>query len=206
MGVAKDAPITVAVTKNCQTYLDPLVKSGRVKLVCDQHVTTFAAADHQKMMEQCLTKTNNGVDAVLSHNDDVVGGDIAALKAEGLEGKVKVYGGYDASVEGLQRVLAGWQRFDIVPPYQQQAYMGVQMLLSQIANTAPPAGYPNMSYWNGHDSPKGTPGVLAVILKNVHVFTADDIRKNVIDNKIYTKAQLCDPSGVAAKTAFCAAT
>jgi len=45
---------------------------------------------------------------VVSANDTMAGGIIARLKANGLDGKVPVTG-QDASVEGLQRILAGTQ-------------------------------------------------------------------------------------------------
>ena len=45
---------------------------------------------------------------MVSANDTMAGGIIARLKANGLDGKVPVTG-QDASVEGLQRILAGTQ-------------------------------------------------------------------------------------------------
>lgn len=203
MGLARTSPALARYDIACKKAVDAAVSAGKIKIVCEEHVDTFAAADHQKMMEQCLTKTDNGVDAVLSHNDDVVGGDIAALKEQKLQGKVPVYGGYDATLEGVQRVLAGWQKFDIVPPYAQQAYMAIELLLSHITKSAAPTGYPNFRYWNGDVLPLSDPGIPAAILDNFHVYNADDIQKDIVDTHIYTKKQICDPTGVAADTPYC---
>ena len=43
-------------------------------------------------MEQFLTQADNKVDAVLSENDGMAGGVVAALEAQGLAGKVPVSG------------------------------------------------------------------------------------------------------------------
>ena len=58
--------------------------------------------------EQHLHQNDGKIDGVVSANDTMAGGIIARLKANGLAGKVPVTG-QDASVEGLQRVLAGTQ-------------------------------------------------------------------------------------------------
>ena len=43
-------------------------------------------------MENCLTSTNNEIDAVLSENDGMAGGVIAALDAQGMAGTIPVSG------------------------------------------------------------------------------------------------------------------
>ena len=53
-----------------------------------------------------LTANNNKVDAVLSENDGMAGGVIAALKAQGLAGKVPV-SGQDGDQAALNRVALG---------------------------------------------------------------------------------------------------
>lgn len=203
MGLGRESPAIARYDEGCMSALKPGIEAGTLELACEEHVTSFDASEHQKMMEQCLTRTNNEIDVVVSHNDDVVGGAIAALKEEDLQGKVKVYGGYDATLEGVQRVLAGWQEFDIVPPYAQQAWMSIELILSEIADTDPPEGYPNQNYWDGNVVPTSEPGIPAAILDNFHVFTDEDIQRDVIDANIYTKEQVCDPSGVAVDTDFC---
>ena len=74
----------------------------------------------QKEMEQLLTKSNNGIDAVLSANDGMAGGIIAALKAQGLAGKVPVTG-QDASLEGIQNILLGTQGMSVFKDSRLQA-------------------------------------------------------------------------------------
>ena len=63
-------------------------------------------------MEQFLTANNNKVDAVLSENDGMAGGVIAALEAQGLAGKVPV-SGQDGDQAALNRVALGTQTVDV---------------------------------------------------------------------------------------------
>ncbi len=90
-----------------QTNLQPKFDSGDYKLVGDQ-TGEWDATKAGTAFEQLFTKNDGKVDGVVSANDTMAGGIIARLKANGLDGKVPVTG-QDASVEGLQRILAGTQ-------------------------------------------------------------------------------------------------
>ena len=63
-------------------------------------------------MEQFLTANDNKVDAVLSENDGMAGGVVAALEAQGLAGKVPV-SGQDGDQAALNRVALGTQTVDV---------------------------------------------------------------------------------------------
>ena len=58
-------------------------------------------------MEQCLTKTGNKVDAVMSENDGMASGVVAALTAQGMQG-IPVTG-QDGDLAALNRVALGTQ-------------------------------------------------------------------------------------------------
>ena len=87
--------------------LKPKIDSGDYKLVGDQ-TGEWDATKAGTAFEQLYTKNDGKIDGVVSANDTMAGGIIARLKANGLAGKVPVTG-QDASVEGLQRILAGTQ-------------------------------------------------------------------------------------------------
>jgi D-xylose transport system substrate-binding protein len=177
-------------------YFKPLIDNGTVQIVCQADAGSWAPAKVQANMEQCLTKVNNAVDAVMVMNDDTGNGVIAALQAQGLQGKVKLFGGYDATVAGVQRVLAGWQVSDMYAPYRTMADRSVQMLISEIAKTPPPAGFVVGTVDNKFMQ------VPAVPLENTLV-TPDNVQKTVVDAGLWSKAELCDPKGIASATAFC---
>lgn len=182
--------------KGFDKYINPLVDNGTVKIVCRSDALLYLPANAQKNMEQCLTQTDNGVDAVVIMNDDTGGGVLAALQSQDLVGKVKLFGGYDATLEGIQRVLKGWQEADMSPDYKAMADTAVQLLVAKINKAEPPAGLTNGTFDNGFS--KG--GVPTSYSPNVFI-TADNVQKTVIDAGLYTKQELC--TGFAADSEFC---
>jgi D-xylose transport system substrate-binding protein len=88
------------------------VASGAIKNVGETFTDSWKPALAQTEMEQFLTANNNKVDAVLSENDGMAGGVIAALTAQGLQGKVPV-SGQDGDQAALNRVALGTQTVDV---------------------------------------------------------------------------------------------
>ena len=91
---------------------DPAAATGDIKIVGESYTDDWKPANAQKNMEQFLTAANNKVDAVLSENDGMAGGVIAALKAQGLAGKVPVTG-QDGDAAALNNVALGNQLVDV---------------------------------------------------------------------------------------------
>jgi D-xylose transport system substrate-binding protein len=88
------------------------VASGAIKNVGESFTDSWKPELAQNEMEQFLTANNNKVDAVLSENDGMAGGVVAALKAQGLAGKVPV-SGQDGDAAALNRVALGTQAVDV---------------------------------------------------------------------------------------------
>ena len=86
--------------------------AGKIKNVCETFTDGWKPDNAQKNMEQCLTSTNNKVDAVLSENDGMASGVVAALDAQGLAGSVPVTG-QDGDKAALNRVALGTQTVSI---------------------------------------------------------------------------------------------
>lgn len=82
--------------------------SGKIKNVCETFTDGWKPDGAQKNMEQCLTQNNNAIDAVISENDGMAGGVVAALEAQGLAGSVPVTG-QDGDKAALNRVALGTQ-------------------------------------------------------------------------------------------------
>ena len=99
--------------------MKPVVDSGAFKLVGDQ-TGEWDANVAGTAFEQLYTQNGGKVDAVISANDTMAGGIIARLKANGLNGKVPVTG-QDASVEGLQAILAGDQCMTVYKAIKKEA-------------------------------------------------------------------------------------
>jgi len=86
----------------------PSIDAGKVKIVGEAFSDGWKPENAQKNMEQILTANNNKVDMVMSENDGMAGGVIAALEAQGLAGTVPV-GGQDGDLAALNRVSRGLQ-------------------------------------------------------------------------------------------------
>jgi D-xylose transport system substrate-binding protein len=87
--------------------LKPKIDSGDYKLVGDQ-TGKWDANVAGTAFQQLYTQNKGKIDGVVSANDTMAGGIIARLKQDGVAGKVPVTG-QDASVGGLQQILAGNQ-------------------------------------------------------------------------------------------------
>ena len=92
--------------------LKPAMDAGKIKNVCETFTDGWKPDNAQKEMEQCLTKQANKVDAVVSENDGMASGVVAALKAQGLAGTVPV-SGQDGDLAALNRVATGTQTVSV---------------------------------------------------------------------------------------------
>jgi D-xylose transport system substrate-binding protein len=95
-----------------QEIIGAAVTSGDIKIVGETYTDNWDPKNAQTEMEQFLTANNNKVDAVLSENDGMAGGVVAALAAQGLAGKVPV-SGQDGDAAALNRVALGTQTVDV---------------------------------------------------------------------------------------------
>lgn len=86
------------------------VKSGKIKIVGEAFSDSWKPENAQKNMEQILTANDNKVDAVLSENDGMAGGVVAALSAQGL---VIPVGGQDGDLAAINRVARGSQTVSV---------------------------------------------------------------------------------------------
>ena len=84
------------------------VAAGDITIVGETYTDNWDPALAQTEMEQFLTASNNEVDAVLSENDGMAGGVVAALEAQGLAGRCPV-SGQDGDQAALNRVALGTQ-------------------------------------------------------------------------------------------------
>src|SRR5262249_39117623 len=88
------------------------VDSGAIKIVGETYTDNWDPAKAQTETEQFLTAANNDVQAVLSENDGMAGGVVAALDAQGLAGKTPV-SGQDGDQAALNRIALGTQTVSV---------------------------------------------------------------------------------------------
>ena len=92
--------------------LKEAMDAGKIKNVGEAYTDGWKPEIAQKNMEQFLTANNNAVDAVVSSNDGMAGGVVAALEAQGLAGSVPV-SGQDGDKAALNRVALGTQTVSV---------------------------------------------------------------------------------------------
>jgi len=92
--------------------LQAAIDAGDVVNVGESYTDNWDPAVAQTNMEQFLTENNNDVQAVVSSNDGMAGGVVAALEAQGLAGSVAV-SGQDGDLAALNRVALGTQTVSV---------------------------------------------------------------------------------------------
>lgn len=89
-------------------------------IVGEQAVPDWDNEEAATIFQQLYTAADGKVDGVLAANDGLGGAAISVLEANGQDGKVPVTG-QDATVEGLQNVLAGTQCMTVYKSATQEA-------------------------------------------------------------------------------------
>jgi len=86
---------------------NPLFKKHSIKKGPQQFVPDWDANNAATIFNQMLVKTNNNIQGVLAANDNIAGAVVADLKAKHLP--PVALSGQDATPQGIQYILAGWQ-------------------------------------------------------------------------------------------------
>jgi D-xylose transport system substrate-binding protein len=94
-----------------QEIIQAAIDAGEIEIVGEAYTDGWLPANAQRNMEQILTATDNGVDAVIASNDGTAGGVVAALTAQGMEG-IPV-SGQDGDHAALNRVALGTQTVSV---------------------------------------------------------------------------------------------
>jgi len=164
--------------------LKEAIDSGKIKNVCETFTDGWKPDNAQKNMEQCLTSTGNKVDAVVSENDGMASGVVAALEAQGLAGTVPV-SGQDGDKAALNRVALGTQTVSVWKDSRVLGKMAAEAAVALADGTAMDA-LTGVIKFNG-----GKKGVEM----NTILIPPDPITKanlsDVIDGGWITKAEAC---------------
>jgi len=168
-----------------EEVLAPLIASGAIKIPTGAEVFTdgWKADLAQTEMEQILTANNNKIDAVLSQNDNMATGAVAALKDQGLDKTVKI-GAQDGDKFALNRVALGTQVVSVWKDATELGTAAGKAALELCKN-------PDVSKVTGATASKTTGGLAtsSLLLKPIPI-TKDNLQV-VLDANWLTKAELC---------------
>ncbi len=162
--------------KGQMKVLQPLIDSGKIKVVGDQWVDSWLAEKALQIMENALTANKNNIDAVVASNDATAGGAIQALSAQGLSSKVAI-SGQDADLAAIKRIIAGTQTMTVYKP--------ITNLADKAAEIAVALGKDEKVEMNAQLN-NGMKEVPAYLLEPV-VVTKENIDDTVIKDGFHTK-------------------
>ncbi len=177
------------------SVLQPLFDNGTFTLGYSTMTPNWDPAHALSEMEEALTKLNDNVNGVLAANDGTAGGDIKALQAVGLAGKVPVTG-QDATNAGLTRIIEGIQSMTVYKNVRLEAAAAAKLAYAIGTGSALPEGLVNGKTNNGKAD---IPSVLLTPL----AVTKANIADTVIKDGYTTWANIC--VGGAADAELCKA-
>lgn len=169
--------------KGAQEALKPLVDGGDVNMVFDQYTPNWDNARAQTLMEGVLTKQKNDVQVAYVANDGMANTVIAALRTQGLNGKVLVTG-QDATLTGIQNILTGDQAMTVYKPILKEA-QATAKLVAALSKGEDPG-----TLVNGQTELKGGSKV-ASVLETPIVVDKSNVAQTVIADGFLTKEQVC---------------
>jgi D-xylose transport system substrate-binding protein len=145
----------------------------------------WSAENAQREAQQAITALgNNGFAGIYAANDDTGGGAIAALKGAGINPEEKPVTGQDATVAGLQRILAGQQYMTIYKAIQPQAEISAEFAIALAEGEEIPQDEVTEEIDNGAGK------VPSVALEPVAV-TKDNVQSTVVADGFVTAKELC---------------
>lgn len=166
--------------------IGPAVDAGEIVIACETYTDDWKPENAQTNMENCLTATNNEIDAVLAENDGMAGGVIAALEAQGLSVPVS---GQDGDKAALNRVAQGRQSVSVWKDARNLGKAAGEAAVAMATGTAM-AEVPNVVEFV---SPAGVT-LISLFLEPTPI-TQENLQL-VLDGNVLTQEELC--AGVAA--------
>jgi D-xylose transport system substrate-binding protein len=162
------------------SVLKPKYDSGDYVKGPDQSVPDWDNAQAGTIFEQMLTENKN-IKGVLAANDGLGNAAIAVLKKNKLNGKVPVTG-QDATVQGLQNILAGDQCMTVYKAIKQEADAAADLAISLAKGEKKSVSQSVKDVESGKDVPSVLLTPKAIFKENV---------KDVVADGFVTKDQLC---------------
>lgn len=149
--------------------------------VTEQAVPDWDNQQAATIFEQMWTEEGGDIDGVLAANDGLANAVISILKKNNVNGDVPVTG-QDATVEGLQNILAGDQCMTVYKPIKQEAEalaeLAIALLNGEEGETTGTV-----------EDPEGEREVPSVLLEPIGIF--QDNIKQVVDDGFVSKEDLC---------------
>lgn len=161
------------------SVLKPKFDSGEYVKGPEESVPGWNNVQGGTLFEQMLTKTGGKIDGVLAANDGLANAAIAVLKKNKLTLPVT---GQDATVQGLQNILAGDQCMTVYKAVKKEAEAAAELAIALAKGTTKPVPHKVKDPETGRDVP-------SVLLEPQAIFF-DSVKEVVADGYV-TKEELC---------------
>ncbi|MCU7723300.1 substrate-binding domain-containing protein [Actinoplanes sp. KI2] len=163
------------------SVLNPLYADGTLTKGPNHPVPDWDNAQAGTIFEQMLTENKN-IKGVLAANDGLGNAAISVLKKNKLNGQVPVTG-QDATVQGLQNILAGDQCMTVYKAIKQEADAASALAIAIAKGQKPTTATGSVT------DPESKKTVAAVLLTPKSITKANV--KDVVDDGFVTKDELC---------------
>ena len=170
--------------------------SAGMTLVGEQLAPGWDNAKGGAIFQQAYT-ANPSINATIEANDGLAGAVITALKAAGVPAKKVSTTGQDATLQGMEYVLQGWQCGSVYKPIYLEAQAAVALATFLRAGQTPPTALVNGTTTDPKNSATTEP---AVLLTPMWV-NAANMEATVITDKFIAASDLCAAVGADVCTA-----
>jgi D-xylose transport system substrate-binding protein len=163
-------------------------KADGVKIAKQYDTPGWLGSNAQNEAQQAITALgNNGFSAIYGANDDMAEGGIAAMKSAGINPSTRPTTGQDASLAGVQRILAGIQYMTVYKAVTTEAQDAAKLAAAVVQGKQPPAGLVNAQ------TPSQGKSIPSVILTPVAT-TKSNIKDTVVKDNFWTVGEICTPA------------
>jgi D-xylose transport system substrate-binding protein len=174
-------------SEGAHEVLDPM---SQYTQVAEQAVPEWDNQQAATIFEQMYTQAGGDIQGVLAANDGLANAVVSILARNNVAGQVPVTG-QDATVEGLQNILAGEQCMTVYKPIADEANALADLAVALVNGEEPEVD-------GSVEDPEGEREVPSVLLEPVSIFR--DNVKQVIDDGFQTAADVCTGEYAAACT------
>lgn len=174
---------TEEVRRGQNDVLQGLIDDGTIEVVCEDNAQGWDPANAQRLTEQCLTKQQNNIDAVIASNDGTASGAIAALEGQALAGEIPVHGGLDANLEALRFILEGKQAMSAYRNFYDMGRTAAELTIEAMQGVED-SELAGATFDNGHAE-------IPTAEIEIHYVDADSMDQ-LVEAGIYSKEEICE--------------
>jgi len=161
------------------------LEAAGIQIAKEYDTPGWSAENAQREAQQAITALgSNGFAGIYAANDDTGGGANAAMKGAGITPSEKPVTGQDATVAGLQRILAGQQYMTVYKEIQPEAQISAEIAIALAEGEEVPQDKVTEEVENGKVK------VPSVLLKPIAV-TKGNVKSTVVADEFVTASELC---------------